>query len=78
MPALPGRRLFDLDSKARPPLEKVERRSIARAMIPLGLERHGHHLLDHLAAQAVEEDRGAEEAAGEAGNEGGVVHEAPC
>lgn len=65
VPALPGRRLLDLDTEVRPPLAKVERRPVASAMVPLGLERHRHHLLDDLAAQAVEEDGGAEEAAGE-------------
>lgn len=54
----------------------VRLRSVAGAMIPLGLEHHGHHLLDNFAAQAVEEDRGAEEAAGEAGDEGGRIHRA--
>ncbi len=63
-----------LNPKPRPPLEKVERRPIAGAMLPPGLDRHGHHFLDDLAAHAVEEDGGAEEAAGEAGDEGGGVH----
>lgn len=69
--------IFRRYPETRPPLAKVERRPIDGAMIPLGLKRPGRHLLDDLAAEAVEEDRGAEEATGEAGNGGGGVHEAP-
>ena len=52
-------------------LPKVARAPIVGAQRPAGLKRQRHHLPDPLAADRISEERGAEEALGQAGDEGG-------
>ena len=52
-------------------LPKVARAPIVGAQRPAGLQRLRHHLLDPLAADRISEERGAEQAVGQAGVEGG-------
>ena len=70
MPALPCRRLLDLDARAAADLPEVARAPIVGAQRPAGLKRLRHHLLDPLAADRMAEERGAEQAVGQAGDEG--------
>lgn len=69
MPALPRGGLLDLHAKASGAVDEIERRPVAAAVLPLRFERHGDDLLDHLAADAVAKNGGAEEAASEAPNQ---------
>ena len=70
MPALARGGLLDLDAQRPVDLGQVASSPIPRAQRPLGLERHRHHLLDPLAADRVAEERGAEQAVGQAGGDG--------
>ena len=49
---------------------EVARAPIVGAQRPAGLKRLRHHLLDPLAADRISEERGAEQAVGQAGDEG--------
>ena len=51
-------------------LAEVARAPIVGAQRPAGLKRPRHHLLDPLAADRMAEERGAEQAMGQAGDEG--------
>ena len=53
-------------------LAEVARGPIVGAQRPAGLKRLRHHLLDPLAADRISEERGAEQAVGQAGDEGGI------
>ena len=52
-------------------LAEVARAPIVGAQRPAGLKRQRHHLLDPLGADRISEERGAEQAVGQAGDEGG-------
>ena len=52
-------------------LPEVVRAPIVGAQRPAGLKRRRHHLLDPLAADRIAEERGAEQAVGQAGDERG-------
>ena len=51
-------------------LAQIARPPVIRAQLPLRLQRLRHHLLDELATDGVAEERGAEQAVGQAGDEG--------
>lgn len=72
VPALAGGGLLDLDPQRPAHLLQIARPPIVRAQGPIGLQRLRHHLLDQLAADGVAEERGAEQAVGQAGDEGGM------
>ena len=61
---------FDLDAERAVGLLQVKRRPVPGAQPPLRLKRHRHHLLDQLAADRVKDERGAEEALGQASGDG--------
>lgn len=58
VPALPRRRLLDLHAVASG-VDGVARPPVARAQLPVRLERHGDDLLHHLAPRGVADDGGA-------------------
>ena len=60
VPALPRRRLLDLDAKRPTGLLQVASPPIPSAQRPLRLQRHRHHLLDKLAADRITKERCAE------------------
>ena len=63
--------LIDLDACGAADLPEVARAPIVGAQRPAGLKRQRHHLLDPLAADRISEEQGAEQAVGQAGDEGG-------
>ena len=77
VPALAGGGLLDLDPQRTfhrlqvGHLPQIARPPIVRAQHPVRLQRLRHHLLDQLATNRVAEERGAEQAVGQAGDEGG-------
>ena len=71
VPALAGGGLLDLDPQWPANLLQIARPPIAGAQRPLRLQRLRHHLLDQLTADRVAEERGAEQAVGQVGDEGG-------
>ena len=52
-------------------LPEVARAPIVGAQHPAGLKRLRHHLLDPPAADRIADERGADQAVGQAGDEGG-------
>jgi len=77
VPALAGGGLLDLDPQRVAyrlhigHLLQIARRPVVRTQRPLRLKRLRHHLLDQLATDDIAEERGAEQAVGQAGDEGG-------
>ena len=66
VPALPRRRLLDLHPQARGRMDEVAGAPVARAQLPVGLERHSHDLLHQFSARRVADDGGAVEALSQA------------
>ena len=62
--------MLDLDAEGASGLLQFERRPVAGAMLPFRLERDRDPLLDQFAANGVADERGVEEALGEAGGDG--------